>query len=354
MLSRKCRNYKLGSKEIGENRPVFIICEGGVTNYGQLDLAKRQVDVAIEAKADAIKFQAWKTEQLVSKKISARLEKELKFDWFQRLREKEFSFEKLKALFDYAHQKEITVFATPHDEIALEFLDTILEQPIFKIGSGEAHNYEFVRKVGARRKPVIISFGLQSDAEVLKAIEVLQDSGAPAIIALHCMSLYPTPYNKVGLRRMLHLKKLTGVPVGISDHSIGWHVVLAAVALGACVVEKHLTFDKSDLRSLDNPGALLPEEFGVMVRQVRDIEQATRRLSESERMHVLGTARDWAGQSLVATCEIPAGTVLTREMITFKRPARGGLPPIALDSVLGRKTKTMVEEDEQIVLELLL
>ena len=330
------------------------MCEGGVTNYGDLTLAKQQADTARAVGADIVKFQAWKTEHLISRKVSKRLAPELGYDWFERLKCKELSFDELKKLYEYCIRIGISCFATAHDDVSLDFLHREIAQQFFKVGSGESHNFEFLKNVGSRGKPVIISFGLQSEAEVLKAVEVLRSAGTREIIALHCTSLYPTPYDMVGLARMLYLKELTGLPVGISDHSVGWHVVLAAVALGAHLVEKHLTFDKNDHRSLDNPGALLPGEFMLMVRQIRDIEQAMRSMSEFERMRGLEAARDWAAQSLVAARDIPAETVLTREMIAFKRPPRGGLPPEALYSVIGKKTKIGIEEDEQILLEYLL
>lgn len=342
---------KLGLTEIGENKPVSLICEGGVTNYGQLDLGKLQIEAALEAGADFIKFQAWKTEELVSRKTSDRLKKELKFNWFERLREKEYSFDDLETLFEYARQKGLQVFATPHDLIALEFLDKKLNQEVFKIGSGEAHNYEFLKAVGNCKKPVLISFGFQTDEEILHAVDVLSNAGAPEIIALHCVSLYPTPYEHAQLRRIEHLRKLLGIPIGLSDHSIGWHIPLASIPFGVCVIEKHLTFDKTDPRSLDNPGALLPDEFKLFVGQVRHIEKGLRHVSENERLGALEKARQSLGQSLVAAQDIQAGTTITAGMVAFKRPGLNGLPPSAISQIIGRKVTHLIEKDEQIILE---
>ena len=342
---------KLGTKEIGENKPVFIICEGGVTNYGQLELAKKQINFAVAANADAIKFQAWKTENLVSKKTSDRLKKELKFDWFQRLKEKEFSYEELTIVHNYANEKGIIVFSTPHDDTAIEFLNTELEVPIFKVGSGEAHNYEFLKKIGKCKKPVIISFGFQNDKEIIKAIEVLDNAGAPEIIALHCVSLYPTPYEYAQLKKIEHLRKLLDIPIGISDHSVGWHIPLAAISLGICVIEKHLTFDKTDPKSLDNPGALLPEEFKIFVEQARDIEKGLRVIHEQEHSQIFKKAREWLGQCIVANQDMPKGTIITENLIAFKRPGLDGLPPAELPKVVGKKVKNFIEKDEQIQLE---
>ena len=344
----KKTKVRLGNRPVGEGEPVFIICEGGVTNYGELELAKRQVDAAYNARADIIKFQAAKTENLISKKVAKRLEKEMGYDWFARVKYKELTFDELRELARYVATGNWPFFATAHEEEALDFIDKKLNQPFFKIGSGESHNYEFLKNVGSRGKPIIISFGLQSDKEIIKAIKTLESVGAKDIIVLHTTTLYPTPYDIAALPRMLHLKELTGYPVGISDHTVGWHVVLGAVALGAAVVEKHLTFGKSDTRSLDNAGALLPDEFSEMVKQIRDLEKSLKDIPEKERQKLLKVGRDWAGQSLIAKKDLPTGTVLKRNMIAFKRPARGGLGPEHLERVLGKRVKKKIENDEQI------
>ncbi len=343
------KTAKFGNRLVGEGQPVFIICEGGVTNYGEIEIAKRQVDAAYEARVDAVKFQYSITENLVSKKVAKRLEPELGYDWFARMKYKEFTREEVRELKRYTETGNMPFFATAHDTEALDFLDKELGVPYFKIGSGESHNFEFLKNVGSRGKPVMISFGLQSDEEVQKAIETLRSAGIKDILVFHCTTLYPTPYDKVDLSRMLHLKKMLNLPVGISDHSIGWHTVLAAVALGAVAVEKHLTFGKNDPRSLDNPGALLPHEFKLMVDQIRDIEKTLTPVSGDERAGFLEKARDWAGQSIVAARDIPAGTIVTADLIRFKRPQRGGLPPSAAGSIIGRAVKVAIEADEQIL-----
>ena len=342
---------KLGNREVGEHKPVFIICEGGVTNYGQIELAQRQIDSAVTANADAIKFQAWKTEHLVSKKTSDRLNKERQFDWFKRLKEKELSYQEIVSLHEYANRKGIVAFATPHDDSAIDLLNNEIEVPLFKVGSGEANNYEFLKKVGNCEKPVLISFGFQNDKEIVKAVDVLDKAGAPEVIALHCVSLYPTPYHYAQLKRIEHLRKLLNIPIGISDHSVGWHVALAAVSLGICVVEKHLTFDKSDPRSQDNPGALLPEEFKIFVTQIRDVEKGMIDVSEEERNQVLTNARQSLGQCIVAAQDIDQGTKLSTNMMALKRPGLDGLPPSEFPRLIGKKVNKLIRQDEQILLD---
>jgi N-acetylneuraminate synthase/N,N'-diacetyllegionaminate synthase len=344
------KKVKLGKKLVGKGEPTFIIVEGGVTNYGSFSLAKKQANAAVRAKGNSVKFQAWKTENLVSKKASTNLAKELGYDWFKRLKEREMTFSNLYKLKRYCDKKGIIFFATPHDEESLDFLDKKLKVPFFKIGSGESNNYDFLERIGSKKKPVIISFGLQSDKEAKKAVNTLFSAGAKGVIALHCTTAYPTPYGIVDLKRIERLKKLLKVPVGISDHTVGWHVPLAAVSLGASVIEKHITFDKSDPRSLDNPGALLPDEFKLMISQIRDIEKAMIPIAEKNKTRLLKKSRDWALQSIVTEKNIPKDTVITRKMLSFKRPGKGGILPKDIRKVLGKKSKILIEKDTQILL----
>lgn len=339
----------LAGRPVGDGHPAYVICEAGVTNYGEIALARLQLDAAVAAACDAVKYQAWKTENLVSKKVSARLKDELGYDWFERLKYKELSDDELRQLRDEATKRGMTFFATPHDGWAVDFLDKKLGVPFFKIGSGESNNPDFLRDVGGRGKPVLISFGLQSDTEVLEAVSILRSAGAKDIGVFHCVSQYPTEPENVNLRRIAELRELTGLPVGISDHSRGFHLPLAAVALGACMVEKHLTFDKADPRSVDNPGALLPEEFTAMVAQIRDLEAAMRPQTEAQRTAATAAGRSWAGSAIVALRDLPAGTVVSRADIGFKRPGKGGIPPNRADEVVGKRLKTAVPEDEHIL-----
>jgi len=340
----------VGSRAIGHGEPVFIICEAGVTNYGRRDLAMRQIDAAVAAGADAVKFQLWRTEDLVSRRVAGRLKPELGFDWFERLKTKELSRDDLRALQQYAAERGILFFATPHDPASLEFLDRELNVPLLKVGSGEAHNLDFLLAVGATRRPVLISFGFQSDMEARASVETLRGAGAAAVAVLHCVTQYPTPPELASLDRIAHLEAALGVPCGYSDHTVGWHIPAAAVARGACMLEKHLTFDKTDPRSLDNPGALLPEEFARFVHEVREIECALTPAADAARAASQQRARAWAGQAIVAARDIPQGTRLDRAMLALKRPGHGGLDPASMDRILGRRTTRDVPADEQITL----
>ena len=341
---------RVGSRLIGAGHPVFVICEAGVTNYGRLDLALRQIDAAVAAGADAVKFQCWRTEELVSKPVAARLAGELGYDWFDRLKTKELTHDDLRALQAAAAERGLLFFVTPHDRPSLDFVVRELRVPLLKVGSGEAHNRDFLCAVGATGLPVLISFGLQTDAEVQEAVATLRGAGAAGVVAFHCVTEYPTPPELASLDRLPGLQRLLDVPCGYSDHTVGWHVVTAAVALGACALEKHLTFDKSDPRSLDNPGALLPDEFVRFVREVRDLERALTPPREEVRAAARDRARAWAGQSIVAARDLPPGTRIDRDMLALKRPGRGGIGPEGLDSLMGRRTVRRVPADEQITI----
>lgn len=326
---------------------MFIICEAGVTNYGDMRLAKKQIDAAVAAKANAIKFQLWRTTDLVSQKVAKRYEKKLGYDWFERLKYKEFAPEDMQELQAYAQRRGIVFFATAHDDTSLEYLDVRLRVPFFKVGSGEVDNEAFLENVGRRRKPVFISFGFHTDAEVHHAMSVLRRAGARGVTPLHCTTRYPTPPDAVNLCRIDWFRDTFGT-VGFSDHSVGWHACLAAVARGATIIEKHLTFDKNDPRSLDNPGALLPNEFKAMVCAIRDIEAMLRPPRSSFVTRERARAREWAGQAIVAARAIAVGEILTNDMICFKRPAKGGILARDVREVVGKRVRLEIPVDEQI------
>ena len=338
------KKVKLGTKWVGEGEPMYIIAEGGLTNWGDIELAKKQVDAAMAAGADCIKFQAQTTEALVSKKVDPY--------WYSRLKYKELSWDNLRELRDYCDVRNIDFFVTAHTDVDLDFLDKELNIPFVKVGSGESINYDFLKNVGSRGKPVVISLGLHmTDEEVLKSIKTLEDAGTKDIVVLHCNTVYPTPPEINHLSYITHLKKLLpDYPIGYSDHTVGWHIPLASVALGARVLEKHLSFDKSDMRSFDCPGSCTPEDQKLMVKQIREVEAALAQPTDLRKQKI-ENARLWAQQSIVAGKAISAGTKITRDLLMFKRPGKGGLAPDMAEKIIGKTTNAPIEEDEQIQLE---
>lgn len=341
MRSIRINNF---DREVGFRKSVYVIAEGGLTNWGDLTLAKQQVDAAMAAGADAIKFQAQSTEELVSKKASPY--------WYRRLKYKELSYDDLIELRDYCSIRNIDFSVTAHTKSDLTFVDKVLDIPFFKVGSGESLNNDFLRDIGGRGKPVMISVGLHiNESEIRKSVEVLEESGCNDIIVLHCNTVYPTPAEAVDIGAISRLQTLFDYPVGYSDHTVGWHIPLAAVALGAKVIEKHLSFQKNDKRSLDCPVSCEPAELLEMISQIREVEQ-TLQCDKEKRRELLTSARLWARQSIVAARNLKKGQVLTEDDFTFKRPGTG-LPPDIVDQLIGQTLVKNIEQDDLIFLDAL-
>lgn len=325
---------------VGEGEPVYIVAEGGVTNFGNLELAKKQVNSAIAAGVDAVKFQAQTTEALVSRKVDPY--------WYDRMKYKELSFDKLRELWSYCSIHNIQCFITAHTEVDLDFLDKELNVPFFKVGSGESINYEFLKNVGSRGKPVIISLGLHlNDKEIKKSISTLEDAGVRDIIILHCNTILPTPPEVNHLKMISRLREIFNYPVGYSDHTVGWHMVIAAVALGASMIEKHLSFDLNDSRSFDCAGSCTPETLKLMVSQIREVEAALKDPSKMREEKII-VSRQWAKQSIVAKKDIPKGAKITSDLLAFKRPGVG-LPPEEVGRIINKVAAKDIYADELIV-----
>ena len=330
----------LGGRLVGQGRPVYVMAEGGLTNWGQLRLAKKQVDAALAAGCDAVKFQAQTTEEMVSKKVSPH--------WYGRVKYKELSHKELKELWAYCKKKKIQCCVTAHTDVDLEFLDKELNVPFFKVGSGESMNQDFLKNVGSRGKPVIMSLGLHlNEKEIKQSVQTLEKSGCGEIVIMHCNTIYPTPPEQNNLGEILRLKKMFDYPVGYSDHSAGWHIPLASVALGASLIEKHISFDLKDKRSLDCPGSCTPEMLKRMVNEIREIEKALAKPKKNRKEEIL-KSRKWASQSIVAGQDIKKGDLITAEKLKFKRPGIG-LSPDKKNTVIGRQAKKNISADELIL-----
>tara|TARA_Y100000816_G_scaffold122065_1_gene85788 strand:- start:24710 stop:25738 length:1029 start_codon:yes stop_codon:yes gene_type:complete len=330
------KRVKLGDRFVGPEDPVYIIAEGGLSNWGDVELAKLQVDAAMAAGADAIKFQAQSTDELVSKKVDP--------NWYKRLKYKELSYENIKELWKYCEIRNIQCFITAHTEIDLDFLDNEINVPFFKVGSGESINKVFLKNVAQRKKPIIISFGLHySLEEIAESIKVLTDNGAKDIVILHCLTTYPSPPESCNLKMIDELKKKFKCPVGYSDHSRGIHIPIAAVTLGAKIIEKHLSFNKFDKRSFDNAGSCLPEDLVMLVDQIRDIELAINSNNASRKKEIQ-RSRKWASQSIVASKTINKGEKISKKMIALKRPGVG-LSPSNVSKIIGKKTRKKIYKD---------
>jgi N,N'-diacetyllegionaminate synthase len=341
---------RIGGRVVGEHAPCFIIAEAGVNHNGDIKLAKRLVDVAIHAGADAVKFQTFKAEDMVTKTAKkAGYQKkttgarESQFVMIKKLELREQDFEEL---FGYAHKKGITFLSSPFDKRSVDLLDR-LGLPAFKIASGEITNLPLIRYIARKGKPIILSTGMSTMAEVKEALQVINDEGTKDIVLLHCVTSYPAKTEDVNLRAMETLRQAFRLPVGLSDHSLGITVPIAAVALGACVIEKHFTQDKS-LPGPDHQASLEPEELKEMVKAIRDVEKAMGdgiKAPTKEEKQIRKVAR----RSIVARVNIPKGTVITEEMLGIKRPGTG-LEPKYTGRVIGAVARRRIERDEPLTM----
>ncbi len=329
---------------------VFIIAEAGVNHNGSLDNAKRMVECAAEAGADAIKFQTFKAETLVCKNAQkAEYQKEAtgnEESQFEMLKKLELTEEEYEELKRYCGEKHIMFLSTPFDLDSLRYLNEIGIE-IIKIPSGEITNYPYLREIGKLRKPIIMSTGMSTMAEVEEAVEVLQMNGARDITLLHCNTQYPTPYGDVNLRAMLALKDKFHTEVGYSDHTLGIEIPIAATAMGATVIEKHFTLNRG-MEGPDHKASLEPDELKCMIQSIRNVEQAMgtgiKAPTNSEYKNILV-----ARKSIVARKQIQAGESFTEENITTKRPG-DGMSPMRWNEVIGKTASREYGVDEKIVL----
>jgi N,N'-diacetyllegionaminate synthase len=344
---------RIGQRNIGRGEPVFIIAEAGVNHNGDLALARQLVDVAAHAGADAVKFQTFKAEKVVSPqapKAGYQLQTtgadESQLELVKRL---ELPFEAFRELFVYCQDKGILFLSTPFDEESADFLDA-LGVAAFKVPSGEITNLPFLTHVARKGKPLIVSTGMSYLGEVETAVRAIVEAGNRNIVLLHCVSNYPADPSDANLRAMRTLSAAFGMPVGFSDHTLGLEVALAAVSLGACMLEKHFTLDRN-LPGPDHRASLEPDQLKALVQGIRNVEAALghgRKEPAASETNTAGAAR----RSLVAGRDIPAGTMLSEEDIALKRPGTG-LPPALWPYLLGRTARVAIPAGTLLTLEML-
>jgi N-acetylneuraminate synthase/N,N'-diacetyllegionaminate synthase len=331
---------------------VYIIAEAGVNHNGDIELAKKLCDAAKNSGVDAVKFQTWKTENIVTKTapLAAYQEENISSkndSQFEMLKKLELSYDDFVELQKYCEKIGVRFLSTPDDEESLEFLSG-LNLDFLKIGSGEVNNIPYLRKIGAKGQPVLLSTGMSFLGDVERAYNILLDAGALSVTLLHCTSNYPCPMDEVNLTAMLTLKAAFHCEVGYSDHTLGIEVPIAAVALGAKIIEKHFTLDKT-MDGPDHKASLNPEELAEMVRTIRNIEVALgngiKRPNKSEE-----DTSKVVWKSIVATIKIEKGTVFTEENLTVKRTG-DGIPASFWDMVVGKKANRTFVADEVIRIE---
>ena len=344
---------RLGRKMIGDEYPCFVIAEAGVNHNGDTKLAKRLVEVAVEAGTDAIKFQTFRAERLVTPdapKATYQLETtDNSESQFEMLRHLELSNEAHRELMAYCREQGILFLSTPFDEESADLL-AVLAVPAFKIPSGEVTNLPFLRHVALYNRPMIISTGMSTLEEVEAAVRTVQEVNSQGLVLLHCVSSYPADPADANLRAMKTMENVFNVPVGYSDHTPGIEVALAAVALGACVIEKPFTLNRA-LPGPDHRASLEPDELVRLVRGIRVVESSLghgRKEPAACEANTTAVAR----KSIVAARDIPAGTPLTENLMDVKRPGTG-LPPSMLGQLIGRVAARDIPADTILTLEML-
>lgn len=327
---------------------VFVIAEAGVNHNGDIELAKKLIEEAYKAGADAVKFQTFKAENLVckdAKKADYQLEttdeNESQFDMLKKL---ELSDSMHRELVDYASKKGIKFLSTPFDIDSLHFL-VELGIDIIKLSSGEITNYPLLVAVAKTGLSIILSTGMSDMCEIEAAVEVLKSSGARDITLLHCNTQYPTPYDDVNLNAMNTLRSIGGVKVGYSDHTLGIEVPVAAVALGAEVIEKHFTLDKK-MDGPDHRASLDTNELQAMIIAIRNIEKSLGDGKKIPSKSEIGN-RIIVRKSIVALKDIKKGDIFTIDNITTKRPGLG-ITPMFWDDVIGTPACRDFVKDELI------
>ena len=329
---------------------TFIIAEAGVNHNGDINLAKRLINIASMARADAVKFQTFKSEYLVkrdAKRANYQIENtENSETQFEMLKKLELDVDTHKELIKYCNKKQIIFLSTPFDLESIKLLNK-LGLEIFKIPSGEITNFPLIREVAKLNKKIILSTGMSKLCEIEEALEILINFGTAKknITVLHCNTDYPTKFSDVNLKAMLTIKEAFKVNIGYSDHTLGIEVPISAVALGAGIIEKHFTLDR-DMQGPDHKASLTPIELKKMVKAIRNIEIALGdgvkkpTISESKNIEV-------ARKSIIAKTFIKKGELFSEDNLTTKRPATG-INPMRWSEIIGKKAKRDFSEDELI------
>lgn len=335
---------KIFNKKSGEINKIFIIAEAGVNHNGSIELAKQLIDAAADACADAVKFQTFKADGVVTKNATraSYQVRNLGNDETQQemLSRYELRYDDFIGLKEYCDEKGITFLSTPHSEDAIDFLDDLV--PAYKFGSGDLTNIPVLEYAAKKGKPMILGTGMATMDEIKEALRAIHNQGNKDVVMLHCTSNYPCSLEEVNLRAMQTMQKELDCLVGYSDHTPGIFVTIMAVAMGACVIEKHFTLDRN-LPGPDHKASLEPDELKDMVNAVRNAEKALgsglKRPTESER-ETMKVAR----KSIVAKVDIQKGVKIKREMLAIKRPGIG-IEPKNIDKIIGKKSKRDIKED---------
>lgn len=341
------KNVVIGEKVLGDSHHCFIIAEAGVNHNGNINCAKKLIEVAADAKVDAVKFQTFKTENLVTKTTKTAEYQHRntgESSYYEMIKNLELSKEQFRELKEYAESKGLVFMSTPAGK---EDTDELYELGIklCKVDSSNLTNIPHLEHMAKKGLPMIISTGMANLGDIEEALEVVYKTGNQNIILLHCTADYPPDVETVNLQAIQTLRQAFQVPVGYSDHTLGISVAIAAVALGACVIEKHITLDKT-MKGPDHKVSLEPHELKELVQAIRTTEKAMGTpikmptTQEKKNMTIMR-------KSMTSKKNIKKGTIITEDMITIKRPG-DGIPPKYVQIVIGRTTRRDIPEDTTI------
>jgi N-acetylneuraminate synthase len=331
---------------VSDNPAVIIIAEAGVNHNGSIDIAKQLIDSAANAGVDYIKFQTWITEDIVdinAPKAQYQIDNDQSASQYEMLKRLELSFDEFRELKAYCENSGVRFLSTPDDFRSLDFLVDELGLEVIKVGSGELTNIPFLKKIGSKGREVILSTGMGTIGEVEKAYYTLLEAGAPTVSILHCTSNYPAAYDSVNLKAMQTLALAFNTVVGYSDHTEGNEVSIAAVALGAKIIEKHFTLDKT-MDGPDHKASIDPQELRQLVSQIRNVEKAISG-SGAKVMHASEVeTKKVVSKGIYLTSDVKAGEVLTDKHLIFKRPV-GKLSASDYGLIIGRKLNKNMAKD---------
>lgn len=325
------RTFSIAGRAIGPGHPCLVIAEAGVNHFGDMGKALALIDLAVESGADVVKFQHFRTDLLVGPAA---------IEWRERLRSKELSDQDILRIREYCDSRGIIFMCTGHDEESLDFLDRVAQVPAFKVGSGEVGNWPSLRALAGRGKPIILSTGMYQMEDIQSATRAIAEGGCTQLALLHCVTSYPTDPADVNLAVMSQIRERFPGPVGYSDHTVGTAVPLAAVALGADIIEKHITIDWDVPNAQDWKVSCTPSNLAKFISDLREVEAARggwdKQVSVAENQSIA-----WARKSLTAVEDIPEGTPITEAMLVAQRPGTG-LPPSQLSFVVGRRARRTI------------
>lgn len=328
---------QLSKKTIGDEHPCFIIAEAGLNHNGDPNLAHRLIDSAADCGADAIKFQTYKTGELFPPDHPE----------YQKFQQTEFTFETYQELQSHAQEKNVVFLSTPFDSESLEMLER-LDVEAIKIGSGEVTHLGFLQRVTQSNKPVILSTGMSTVPEIQAAVQTLLGNNCCGLAVLHCVSAYPCPADKANIRMVSFLKKHFNLVTGYSDHTTSDTAAMSAVALGACIIEKHFTLDH-ELPGWDHFFSSDPNQFKTMVESIRETESVLG-LGKKEVVDIEEEIHKIARRSIYARRDINAGETIEEHMLVIRRPV-GPIQADQIDAVIGKQAATGISAESPLRLE---